>query len=102
LELKRIDAINANPKIKSKKWREYYKLANSFLTPQDIYVDNRLVVPKSLDYGYAMTVHKSQSCSIDNILVDMGNIQLIKNKKELKQLQYVVMSRTRNNIYMLK
>ena len=49
-----------------------------------------------------MTVHKSQSCSIDNILVDMGNIQLIRNKKELKQLQYVVMSRTRNNIYMLK
>ena len=102
LELKRIDAINANPKVKSKKWKEYYKLANSFLTPQDIYVDNRLVVPKSLDYGYAMTVHKSQSCSIDNILVDMGNIQLIRNKKELKQLQYVVMSRTRNNIYMLK
>ena len=101
LELKRIDAINANPKMKSKLWRKYYDVANSFLTPRDIYVDNRLIIPKSLDYGYAMTVHKSQSCSLDNILVDMENIQLIKNPKELKQLQYVVMSRTRNNVYML-
>lgn len=102
LELQRIDAINANEKSKSYLWKKYFKVANSFLTPKDIYVDNRLIIPKSLDYGYAMTVHKSQSCTIDNILVDMGNIQLIKNPKELKQLQYVVLSRTRNNVYMLK
>lgn len=102
LELQRIDAINANEKSKSYLWKKYFKVANSFLTPKDIYVDNRLIIPKSLDYGYAMTVHKSQSCTIDNILVDMGNIQLIKNPIELKQLQYVVLSRTRNNVYMLK
>lgn len=102
LELQRIDAINASPASKNTLWKKYYKVANSFLTPKDIYVDNRLIIPKSLDYGYAMTVHKSQSCTIDNILVDMENIQLIKNPKELKQMQYVVLSRTKNNVYMLK
>lgn len=102
LELQRIDAINANEASKAALWRKYYRVVNSFLTPRDIYVDNRLIIPKSLDYGYAMTVHKSQSCTIDNILVDMGNIKLIKNPKELKQMQYVVLSRTRNNVYMLK
>ncbi len=48
-----------------------------------------------------MTVHKSQSSSYNNILIDMNNILLCQRPIELRQLQYVGMSRTRKDIDML-
>ena len=42
-----------------KRWRDYYRLIESFTSPVDLYYDNRLIRKKSFDYGYAMTVHRS-------------------------------------------
>lgn len=86
---------------KKKLWRDYYKLIESFTTSFDLYFDDILVKKKTFDYGYAMTVHKSQSSSYDNVLVDMENIWRCSSKTEMRQLQYVALSRTRNDIYML-
>lgn len=102
IELLRLNAIQAKSKVASSKaWREYFKVMSSFATPVDLIYGNRTVRKKTLDYGYCLSVHKSQGSNYDNILIDMGNLFICKNKEELRQLQYVAMSRTRNNISML-
>jgi len=73
----------------------------SFLTPIDMSLNGRIVRNKSLGYGYCLSVHKSQGSSFDNVLVDMENILRCTNKQELRQLQYVSMSRTKKDIHML-
>ena len=73
----------------------------SFLTPVDLIYNDRTIRKKSLDYGYCISVHKSQGSTIDNVLVDMSNLFVCRNKEDLRQLQYVALSRTKNNIVML-
>lgn len=102
IELLRLDAIQAQSKAKSSKlWRDYFKVMNSFITPVNLIYNGRTVRKKSLDYGYCISVHKSQGSNYNNVLIDMQNIFVCKNKEELRQLQYVALSRTRNNISML-
>ena len=73
----------------------------SFLTPVDLVFNGRTIRTKSIDYGYCLSIHKSQGSSFNTILVDMENVFLCKNKQELRQLQYVGLSRTRKDIHML-
>lgn len=42
-----------------------------------------------------------QGSTYNDVLIDMGNLFICKNKEELRQLQYVAMSRTRNNVSLL-
>lgn len=102
LETLRTDAIKAQTKVqKNKLWVEYFKLNAMFLTPIDLIHDGRVVKSKSLDYGYCLTTHKSQGSSFNTVLVDMGNILRCPDAAELRQLQYVALSRTRKDIHML-
>jgi len=102
IEETRIKAVLSKDQFDKKSaWKEYYNLCESFILPFDLYYEDKLIKKKSIDYGYAITVHKSQSSSYDNILVDMKDIYRCSNSKELRQLQYVALSRTRHDIYML-
>lgn len=83
----------------SKMWVKYFEMVNSFASPINLYYDNRIIKKKSFDYGYAMTVHKSQGSSINNVFVDMKDISKCREEEELRQLQYVALSRSRKNIY---
>jgi len=80
-------------------WKKYFQIMNSFVTPFDLYYGNRLIRKKSLDYGYAVTVHKSQGSSITNIFVDMKDLFKRRDAEELRQLQYVALSRARKDAY---
>lgn len=62
MESYRLEAIELKKKgsrASGLKWKEYYKMMNSFTTPADLYYDNRLIRKKSFDLGYASTLHKS-------------------------------------------
>lgn len=48
---------------------------------------------KNADYGYAMTVHKSQGSTFKNIFVDEEDINSVKKDFEHKKLLYVAQSR---------
>jgi ATP-dependent exoDNAse (exonuclease V) alpha subunit len=72
-----------------------------FLTPIDIVWDNRVIRCKSIDYGYAISAHKSQGSSFDDVAVDINNILTCKDLIEVRQLEYVAISRTRHNAYLL-
>lgn len=102
IELIRLDAIRSKTKSTAAKlWKSYFGIMDSFTTPVDLVYGNRTVRKKTLDYSYCLSVHKSQGSNYDNILIDMGNLFTCKDKEELRQLQYVALSRTRNNISML-
>ena len=96
----RTRAITTKDKrLKGMYWKYYFQIMNSFAAPFDIYYDNRLIRKKSIDYGYAVTVHKSQSSSITNVFVDMKDLFKQRNAEELRQLQYVALSRARKDVY---
>lgn len=105
IESTRLTAVESKinkSKEASKNWKNYYELIGSFTSPIDLYYSNRLIRKKSFGYGYSTTVHKSQGGSINNVFIDMKNILLCKDREELRQLQYVAMSRTMNNIYLFQ
>lgn len=106
IEVTRLEAIELKQQRRSRdssrKWQDYYRIIGSFTTPYDLYYDNRLIRKKSFDHGYATTVHKAQGSSINNVLIDMSNIFLCKDQDELRQLQYVALSRAKTNVYILQ
>jgi exodeoxyribonuclease-5 len=85
-----------------KLWQQYYRIMESFTTPIDLYYDNRMIRKKSFDRGYAVTIHKSQGSSINNVFIDMKSISLCRDDRELRQLQYVAVSRATTNAYILQ
>lgn len=97
----RVEAINSTGYRRKTLWTQYYRLIESFLSPIDIFLDGRTVRCKSIDYGYAITAHKSQSSTYDNVAVDIGNILRCPDKQELRQMEYVAISRTRKDAFIL-
>ena len=90
-----------NKKTRGRIWGEYYDLLHSFATPIDLIFDNRVIVTKSFDYGYAQSIHKSQGSSYDEVFIDWRNTKICKDEEFRRQLQYVALSRTRSNAYIL-
>lgn len=82
----------------SNDWKIFFSLYNSFLTPMDLIYNNRVIKRKSLDYGYCISAHKSQSSSYSIVMIDMENIWRCTNEEELRQLQYVACSRTMSDL----
>lgn len=95
LEVKRQKAVKSKD---SFDWRIFYSLYDSFLTPIDLIWDNRVIKRKSIDYGYCISAHKSQSSSYSIVMIDMENLWRCQNKEELRQLQYVACSRTTSDL----
>ena len=88
-----------NKKLANTYWREYYNILNSFTSPRDLIVDKRVIRKKSFGPGYASTIHKSQGKSLNNVFIDLKDIFINRDKDELRQLQYVAVSRARSNVY---
>ena len=63
--------------------------------------NGRLKVKKSLDYGYALTIHKSQGGTYSKVLIDDSSINTFGpdsevNKQVREELRYVAISRAKN------
>lgn len=103
IETTRLKALDLKEKGKrsTEAWKRYFETINSFATTFDLFYDNRVIKRKTFDYGYASTVHKSQGSSYNTVFVDMGNIGKVRETEELRQLQYVAVSRTRGNAHIL-
>lgn len=82
-------------------WRKYFEITKSFASPYDIMFDNRVIKKKTFDYGYASTTHKCQGTTFNEIFIDMNNLYQCRNAEELRQLQYVALSRTKTNAHLL-
>lgn len=103
IETTRLEAITApNNTLRKNKWKTYFKMMENFTTIKPLIFDNRIIKNKTFDYGYCSTTHKSQGLSLNNVCVDMNDLRRCKDKRVLRQLQYVSLSRTKNDIYLLQ
>jgi exodeoxyribonuclease-5 len=76
-------------------WKKYYAMMEAANCMRNILYENRVIKKKTMDYGYAHTVHKSQGATYENIFVDMSDVMKCQDVNELRQLQYVALSRAR-------
>ena len=74
-------------------WREYYSFKEQFLLLEDIKHNGKLVVAKDIDYGYAITIHKSQGSTYNRVFVLENIIDQNSNIEERNKLKYVALSR---------
>lgn len=85
---------------KGKAWKQYYDFKNYNLLISDIKNSKgKLIVKKDIDYGYGITVHKTQGSTYENIFVNLKNIRANKDIIERKKLMYVALSRATKKVY---
>lgn len=71
-------AVNSDRMSKGKNWRKYYEFKDQFITLKDIIVPvdefKNDSIPKELDYGYGLTIHKLQGSTIENMFINVLDI----------------------------
>lgn len=84
-------------------WQEFFTFRDSFCVPRNYEVGTRTLLRKTLDYGYAMTVHKSQGGTYQYVFVDEGDIDsAFHEDHQLRhQLKYVAFSRASKQVLCL-
>ena len=82
-------------------WKLYYGFRNSFALLGDIMDGRKLLVAKDFDFGYALTVHKSQGSTYNNVFVIGQDIMSHPDARERNRLNYVALSRPRKAAYIL-
>lgn len=97
-----------NPAIKRDPYRfkilakEFAEFRSSFAPMKSITEDRRTVVKKQFDFGYALTVHKSQGSTYDQVMFHEPSVENAKFLESTKQqLKYVAVSRARSRVYVL-
>lgn len=105
--VKVLDVLHANATSGQRGgWHKYYRFKNRFLTMIDFQLPvAKRIVKKDIDYGYALTTHKLQGSTFENIAVDLTDIvygvtrygKRIEREPIMRnKLIYVAMSRAKN------
>ena len=72
-----VAAIYCSPSEKSMKWRNFYEYKDFHLSLVGFdlgYQNMKKYIDKDIDYGYCITVHKSQGSTIDNVFINLIDI----------------------------
>jgi len=113
-------AVNSDRMSKGKNWRKYFAFKDQYITLKDISVPvseyKSDSIPKELDYGYGLTIHKLQGSTIDNMFINVLDITCYKGDPkspirnttsnpyaiELRnKLLYTALSRARKKVFLL-
>ena len=100
-------AKTARANIRNEKWKSYFAFKEYCLLMVNIISpDGKLITSRSLDYGFALTSHKSQGSTFDTALVDVNDIVFDKygqpyaDAEEVNRRLYVACSRCKNKLYL--
>lgn len=89
-------------------WERFYQFKNYNLLMTNLYTpSNTLIVSKDLDYGFGLTVHKTQGSTFNNIFINVKDI--VFNKSGIpysdtnlrNRLLYVALSRASKSAFIL-
>ena len=79
---------------------------NCLLLTNIISSDGKILFSRDLDYGFALTAHKSQGSTFDTTFVDVNDIVFDKygqpytDAEEINRRLYVACSRSKNKLYL--
>lgn len=77
-----------------KQWKSYYTFKEQIILLENVSDDyGNHVCDKDIDYGYCITVHKSQGSTYKNVGICLKDILLNRTPQERRQLIYVAASR---------
>ena len=100
-------AKTARANIRNEKWKSYFTFKEYCLLMVNVLAsDGKIITSRSLDYGFALTAHKSQGSTFDTSLVDVNDIVFDKygqpyaDAEEVNRRLYVACSRCRNKLYL--
>lgn len=100
-------AKEAKKTYRSQSWKNYYEFKESCLLLTNIINQNRVIeFSRDIDYGFALTSHKSQGSTFDTVLIDVNDIVYDKNGnvytdcEDVNRRLYVACSRARNKLYL--
>ena len=86
----------------SKAWAAHFQFKDSFVRTMDISFNGVVKLKKTIDYGYAHTIHKSQGGTYTYVGVDDINVMnKFQNKEVRQQLKYVGLSRAKTQGFVL-
>ena len=77
----------------------FYEFKNAILILENIFENNQLLIKKDIDYGYGITIHKSQGSTYNTVFVNGKDINKNLTIIERKRLWYVAMSRASKIVY---
>lgn len=98
------DARMATGAVRSKRWKEYFDFKDKYLIANNITRNGQIIYPRDLDYGFAITSHKSQGSTYENVFVDVNDIVFDKNGQvypdinDMLRRLYVACSRTKTDL----
>ena len=100
-------AKTAKPTVRSARWSEYYQFKESCLLLTNIVKSNgQILFSRDLDYGFALTSHKSQGSTFNVAFVDVNNIcynqygSPYPDCEEMNRRLYVACSRAKDKLYL--
>lgn len=100
-------ARKAGSSTRSERWKEYFKFKEGCLLLTNVMKPNgEILYSRDLDYGFALTAHKSQGSTFNVALVDVNNIiydkygQLYTDVEEINRRLYVACSRAKDKLYL--
>jgi len=90
---------------RASKWKEYYDFKKQYLIATNVLNrQGKIVLRRDLDYGFAITSHKSQGSTYNEVFVDVNDIvydeyyKPYTNQDELLRRLYVACSRAKNKL----
>jgi exodeoxyribonuclease-5 len=99
------EARKAVGNTRTAKWKQYYSFKKKYLMAANI-IDRagKIIYPRDIDYGFAITSHKSQGSTYDIVFVDMNDIVFDKRGRiypdmdDMLRRLYVACSRAHNQL----
>ena len=99
----RLEAISKpkGSKEAARLWDQLSKFKDSFISTVDISYKGDVKINKSLDYGYAHTIHKSQGGTYKYSFIMADTVDNFKDDELKSQLRYVAVTRAENASFIL-
>ena len=102
------DYYKIKAKNNKKLWNAYYNFRRENIILSDLLFYNAQqervpddIISKDLDYGYAITAHKSQGSTYDYVFILENDIDANTNIRERNQIKYVSITRPKKIAYLL-
>lgn len=86
------------------RWKAYYDFKKMYLISVNIKQGNQILYSRDIDYAFAITAHKSQGSTYDNVFVDLTDMvytttgAIYSDYQQLLRRVYVACSRARKEL----